>query len=273
MNDKVLAMLKKAKSRFLLSLGCMRPGEVFRKKEKFGFTGDYGSWAEALRDSSGYDSTIILEKTTAACLEVIDGKAAYERDSVIFDEIQYAWPLLAGLMWVAAQSQGKLNVLDFGGSLGTTYYQNRRFLMHLPEVRWNIVEQPDHVEVGKTLFQNKELRFYATIEECLNDTSPSVLILSSVLHYLKEPYSFLDEVLSLRFPHMIFDRTLFLTGNFPDRLTVQRISPKIYEASVPCWQLNLQKFLSYFKSKYELVVEFEGFQEGKGFIFRLKGEN
>jgi len=246
---------------------------IFFEKKKHGFTGNYASWAEALRDSSGYDSKIILEKTTAASRKMRDGNAAYERDSVTFDEIQYAWPLLAGLMWFAAQSQGKLNVLDFGGSLGTTYFQNRKFLKCLPEVRWNIVEQPDHVEVGKALFQNSELRFYFTIEECLNDTSPSALILSSVLHYLEEPYSFLEKVLSLGFRYMIFDRTLFLNQDLPDRLTVQKISPNIYEASVPCWQLNLQKFLSYFKSKYELVAEFEGFQEGKGFIFALKGES
>jgi putative methyltransferase (TIGR04325 family) len=71
--------------------------------------------------STGYDSEIILEKTRDALLKVKNGEAAYERDSVLFDEIQYAWPLLTSLMWVAAQAKGILNVLDFGGSLGTTY--------------------------------------------------------------------------------------------------------------------------------------------------------
>ena len=87
-------------------------------RDAYGLSGDYHSWDEALASSAGYDSEIILEKTRAALLKVKNGEAAYERDSVLFDEIEYAWPLLAGLMWVAARCQGTLNVLDFGGSLG-----------------------------------------------------------------------------------------------------------------------------------------------------------
>src|SRR5262244_902114 len=78
-----------------------------------GLSGDYGSWDEAVRASTGYDSQIILEKTKTALLQVKHGQAAYERDSVVLAEIQYSWPLLAGLLWVAAQSGGRLNVLDF----------------------------------------------------------------------------------------------------------------------------------------------------------------
>jgi len=110
-------------------------------------SGNYRSWNEAVAASTGYDLELILEKTKAALLKVKNGEVIYERDSVLFNEVQYAWPLLAGLMWVAAQSRGRLNVLDFGGSLGSTYFQNRAFLRDLPEVRWNIIEQPAHVNV------------------------------------------------------------------------------------------------------------------------------
>ena len=70
----------------------------------------------------------ILDKVLAATLKVKQGQAVFERDSVLFDEIEYSWPLLAGLMWAAASNGGKLNVLDFGGALGSSYYQNRKFL-------------------------------------------------------------------------------------------------------------------------------------------------
>jgi putative methyltransferase (TIGR04325 family) len=79
-----------------------------------GVTGDFASWDEAKRASIGYDIDIILKKTKESLLKVKKGEAIYERDSVLFDEIQYSWPLLAGLLWVAAQSSGDLNVLDFG---------------------------------------------------------------------------------------------------------------------------------------------------------------
>ena len=76
------------------------------RKNDFGLSGDYISWKEAKRNTTGYNSEIILEKTKSAVLKVKNGDAAYERDSVLLSEIQYAWPLLAGLMWVAARCGG-----------------------------------------------------------------------------------------------------------------------------------------------------------------------
>ena len=123
-------------------------------------------------------------------MKVKNGEAVYERDSVLFDEIEYAWPGLAGLMWSRLRCGGTLNVLDFGGSLGSTYFQNRAFLSVLPGVRWNIVEQSRHVETGKAWFEDDRLRFYPDIADCLADTQPNVVLLSNVLQYLEHPYAF-----------------------------------------------------------------------------------
>ena len=85
---------------------------------KYGWKGNYKTWQAALDNSSGYDSDLILQKVKDATLKVKKGEAVYERDSVLFDEIEYSWPLLSGLMLAAAKRNGELNVLDFGGSLG-----------------------------------------------------------------------------------------------------------------------------------------------------------
>jgi len=239
-------------------------------------SGDYSSWGEALAASTGYDSEIILEKTRAALLKVKSGEAAYERDSVLFDEIQYAWPLLAGLMWVAAQSGGRLNVLDFGGSLGSTYFQNRRFLERLPAVRWNIIEQPAHVRVGKEFFEDNQLKFYNSIEECLTQTSPNVAIASGVLQYIEQPYELLGKLMSLPVSCVIIDRTPFWSGEY-DRLCIQRIAPSIFNASYPMWIFSLRKFRNAL-SGATLKEEFDGFENGlfgllwKGFIIGLSHE-
>ena len=45
-------------------------------------------------------------------MKVKKGEAVYERDSMIFDQIEYSWPVLFGLMWAAAQNSGYLKVLD-----------------------------------------------------------------------------------------------------------------------------------------------------------------
>ena len=225
--------------------------------DSYGLSGDYHSWSAAMAASTGYDSGIILEKTRAALMKVKNGDAVYERDSVLFDEIQYTWPLLAGLMWVAARCGGTLNVLDFGGSLGSTYFQNRAFLSALPQVRWNIVEQFRHVETGKACFEDDHLRFYANIAECLAENHPNVVLFSSVLQYLENPYAVFEQVLGLPCDWIMIDRTPFWTGS-TDRLCVQRVPPHIYPATYPCYILSMPRFHAYLEEKsMQIRAEFD----------------
>jgi len=222
----------------------------------YGLSGDYRSWGEAMAASTGYDGEVILEKTRLALLAVKNGGAAFERDSVLFDEIEYAWPLLAGLMWVAARCGGTLNVLDFGGSLGSTYFQNLAFLSALPGVRWNIVEQPQHVKTGEEWFEDDHLRFYADIADCLAETQPNVVLLSGILQYLERPYAILDQVLALPCEYVIIDRTPFWSGS-ADRLCVQAVPPSIYPASYPSWIFSGQRFRSRLHDDWRLIVTFD----------------
>jgi len=212
-----------------------------RGEKAASFSGDYASWGEALAASTGYDADLILKKTRDALVEVRDGRAAYERDSVTFDAIEYSWPLAAGLLRAAALHGGSLDVLDFGGSLGSTYYQNRSLLDALPSLTWSIVEQPKHVAVGRESFQDDVLRFYGTIEECLAERRPTVLILGSVLQYLEDPRQLMLDVSTLPIDHIVIDRTPFWAGA-GDRLVVQQVASYIYDATYPCWLLSESRF-------------------------------
>lgn len=235
-----------------------------------GLSEEYSSWDKAVADSNGYGSKTILEKTKVALLKVKNGEAIYERDSVLFNKIQYTWALLAGLMWVAAQSNGRLNVLDFGGSLGSTYYQNRAFLYNLPGLQWNIIEQPAHVKVGKKYFEDEVLKFFPNTGSYLSETNPNVILLSGVLHYLDDPYDVLDKLMDLPCDYVIIDRTPFWEGNF-DKLYIQKT--EIFNLSYPMWVFSLNKFQKIFRSA-KMVEEFTGFEDGlfdirwKGFIVK-----
>jgi len=221
-----------------------------------GLTGDYAKWETAQADSMGYDTDIILSRKVDALGKIKRGEAVYERDSVLFDEIQYAWPLLAGLLWVAACSAGKLNVLDFGGSLGSTWFQNRAFLNGLHDLRWNIIEQPHYVEEGQNEFQNDQLRFYGSVTECLEETEPNVILLSGVLQYLEQPYDLLDSLRSSPCEFLIIDRTPFWAGS-ADRICVQQVPPEIYPASFPSWIFSTQRFRSILSLNWDVVAEFD----------------
>ena len=241
-----------------------------KEKLQYGWFGNYSTWEQAKSNCTGYESDIILEKCKNAFLKVKNGEAVYERDSVLFDKVEYSYPLLAGLMWVAAQYSGKLNVIDFGGSLGSTYFQNKLFLKDLNDVKWNIVEQEKFVDAGKELISNEELSFFYSIKECYDyykNEKPNSIILSGVIQYMEDPLLFLKEIISIGFNFIIIDRTLFNKekGNI---LTIQKVPAEIFDASYPCWFLDKDNFMDLFKDKYELINKFEGFCEGKGFIFK-----
>lgn len=221
----------------------------------YGLSGDYRNWGEALAESTGYQSDVILEKTREALLKVKNGEAVYERDSVLFDEIEHAWPVLAGLMWEAARNGGVLNVLDYGGSLGSTYFQCRDFLAHLPRVRWNIVEQARHVETGKAWFEDASLRFYASVADCLADSQPNVVLLSCVLQYLEHPHELLEQLQALPCSAILIDRTSFWSGP-ADRLCVQTVPPAIYPASYPSWIFSRERFRFSLREGWRIMATF-----------------
>lgn len=232
----------------------------FLIKGKYGLRGDYPDWQSALAKCEGYQSPVIFEKVYDAALKVKKGKAPYERDSVLFDKIQYSWPILAGLMWVAAQSEGKLNIADFGGAFGTTYFQNINFLKSLPEVRWNVIEQKHYVASGQKDFQTEELKFYYTLKEYCEDNPSRAVLFSGVLQYLEKPYSILEEIRQRNFDFILIDRTPFSEAS-KDKIVIQKVPPQIFDASYPCWVFSEEKFRNFFKG-YKIISDFPGF-EGK----------
>ena len=246
-----------------------------RLRYQYGWFGDYPSWEAAVAESSGYQSDVILSRVRDAALQVKQGLARYEGDSVLFPEIQYSWPLLASLMHIASVNNGVLRLLDFGGSLGSTYNQNRRFLQGLPEVKWCIVEQEHFVRCGKEYFEDDRLRFHNSIQDCFASERPDAILLSSVLQYLSEPYELINEVIEKRFSYILIDRTGFSMDG-KHHITLQKVNPTIYAASYPCHFFSRDKFCARFEPHYELVTEFPAMDKSAyaaeffGFLYRRR---
>ncbi|UJS18593.1 MAG: methyltransferase, TIGR04325 family [Candidatus Jettenia sp.] len=238
----------------------------------YGFFGNYSSWDEAKKVSTGYDSDLILDKIRDSMLKIKTGEAVFERDSVVFNTIQYSWPLLAGLLWIASKNDNKLSIIDFGGSLGSTYFQCKNFLSNLDDLKWSIVEQSKFVTCGKEMFEGEQLRFFYDLESCQAQVRANVILLSAVLQYVENPYSFLEKIINMDFKYILFDRTPFLEKG-KDRITIQKVPPCIYTASYPAWFFSKEKFLDLFSERYKLIAEFDAHDKAnipsvfKGFIF------
>ena len=220
------------------------------------FEGNFSSWEEAAAVCTGYDAGHILAKVLAATLEVKRGGAVFERDSVLFDRIEYAWPVTAGLMWAAARNGGHLDVLDFGGALGSGYFQNQNLLGALRDVHWSIVEQPHYVQAGRAHIEDARLRFYDSIDLCLEANRPNVVLLSSVLQYLEYPYDVFEQLSRSGACCLIIDRTPFSSIG-ADRILVQRVPAQIYSASYPMWALSKTRFLDIAEKYWKLLAAYD----------------
>ena len=241
------------------------------------FEGDYARWADAQADCDGYEARVILERTTEAARTVKRGEAAFERDSVVYTKPAYVWPLLTSLLWAAARHGGSLSVLDFGGSLGSTYFQHRSWLKDLARLRWSIVEQPSYVKVGREEFEDESLKFFDDVPAALRAERSRVLLVSAVLQYLEAPYAMLEELMNADFDVILLDRLAF-SGEGRDKLTVQRVGERIYPASYPAWFFDRQRFVGALERRYRLVQVFQpadrasGGNYYEGLLFERKAE-
>lgn len=244
------------------------------------YSGNFASWGDAVAVSDGYGAQPIFERTRAALLEVKAGKARFERDSVLLDKPELPFFAIAGLLRTAAL-EGRLSVLDFGGSLGSSYFQCRSFLAGIPNLRWAVVEQPAYVACGSKEFADSELVFHDSIEKCILAERPNVALLSGVVHYLSDPYGFMHEFVARGIRSIIVDRMPFLRSGSV-RLTVQRVPPSIYRASYPAWFLSEARLLQIVEEAgYHRLAEYDGADraelEGevpyfKGFIWAWTGD-
>jgi putative methyltransferase (TIGR04325 family) len=224
--------------------------------EEIHFSGDYRSWGEAAKLGTGYDQKEILEKVLSATLAVKTGKAVAQRDGVILEKTPYNFPLIATLLRAALDNGNRLNVLDYGGSLGSSYFDSRDFIKPVSDLNWSIVEQAHFVAAGRTYVASKELHFFETIEDCAHTYPPHVIVLSGILQYLENPWSTLQDLHRLKSQYVFVDRTAFIIAD-SDRLTIQHVPGWIYEAKLPAWFLSETKFLKWISdSSLKILGEF-----------------
>lgn len=226
------------------------------KPRKYGWTGNYQDWNLAKNKCAGYNDDIILSKIKESTLKVKNGEFAWERDGMILDRVYYSWPLLSHLMLSAARNKGDLSVIDFGGSLGTSYFQNRQYLKSLANVTWTIVEQPNYVKIGTENIAFEGLDFCETIDLAFEKHKKyDVFLINCVLPYLDDPYEFLEHLKSYSFKTIIIENTYY---NYKpeDRICIQTVDPMFYDSSYPCWFLNYEKVKSIFLDSYEVFQEY-----------------
>lgn len=263
----------KRKKRELTFLKMEKSRKYDPKSKKTGWFGNFDTWEQVGKFCTGYDDDIIFEKVLASALLVKKGEAAYERDSVVFSSIQYSWPVTAFICRAGIENASNLTIIDFGGALGTHYYQNKSFISGFKNISWRVVEQDKFVNFGKEMFEDGVLSFHNSILSAADSNTIDVLLFSSVLPYLKNPDLFLQQALTAEPKYIIIDRTYIIAKR---RLVIQVVPPSIYSAKYPCWFLTEAEIVEALSKKYVMVNKFEALEgaiwsdvKSMGYVFKL----
>lgn len=246
------------------------------KRDPITFRLGFENWSDASSAATGYDQEAIAKQVLEATLAVASGRAAFERDGVLFDHIEYSWPLTAGLL-LAVGSGSPGHVMDFGGALGGTYLGHRALLPS--SVTWSVVEQPSFVRLAEAHVAVPGLSFFTSVRECVAARAPSIALLSSVLQYLPNPFEMLASICAEpSIEWVLIDRTSCVDrgSSLP---AVQTVRPPIYDASYPVWFLEEQRVNDVASSAFDLVASFDSFErwtvgrrvfQDRGWIFRRR---
>lgn len=161
---------------------------------------------------------------------------------------------MASLLHEALAKKGNLNILDFGGSLGSSYFQ------HLPmfsecNLSWHVIEQEHFVEAGKKHFQSESLHFHESIDACNSLHEVDFVLLSSVLQYIEEPEAIIRIVKNTKANVILIDKTI-VNYSKRNRIYLQKVPPSIYPASYPCWSLSEEWLIEELFDSYKLSTDF-----------------
>lgn len=224
------------------------------KVTKLFYWGEYQTWNEAQRAINlgvdSYASQVIFDRVVQATEMVRKGMAVYEQDGVCFHKMLVNYELIAAFLYVYAK-ENRLEVVDFGGSLGSTYFRYRQLWEELG-AKWTVVEQKHFVDYGRKHIG--EIKFEYSLDKCAE--SSNCILLSSVCSYLEEPYEILGNILQRKFPHIIIDEQAFHPED-KNMVMLQNVPPSIYEAVYPVTLFSLSEFKQFIEDRGYRIWEWD----------------
>jgi putative methyltransferase (TIGR04325 family) len=221
--------------------------KIFRKTKYF--SGPYKNWEIAQSKSAGYESIEIFEKVKISADKIKKTQRGYERDSIILSDKEYDHNILNILSNFLDKKDKVLNILDFGGSLGSLYFKYRKKINQ--KFNWSIIEQTKFVDEGIKNFQNDELNFFYNIEEYSAKHKVDIVLLSSSLQYLRNYEDVILKLIDLNPKYIIILKTPFSKRKI-NEVFIQKPLKHIYKSTYPCWILSYGYFLNIMEKKFVL---------------------
>ncbi len=215
------------------------------------YEGDYKNWNEAALECSGYGDKNILTKVADSINKVILGEAVWERDSSVFFEQKFVYRICASILRCAIQNDNKgVNVLDIGGSLGSTYFQNAKYLAEVNNLHYVVAEQVNFAEYGHKNLENEVLKFVNSEVDYNCFGKWDIVLMSASLQYIYPYKKVVSKVLDAKPHYIILDRVL--VGN-RKRICKQIVPARICSSSYPVIVFDESTIYQLFESDYKML--------------------
>ncbi|WP_051952485.1 TIGR04325 family methyltransferase [Methylocapsa aurea] len=205
----------------------------------------YKHWAMSRRDSSGlyYGVYNTYEEAFA---DLPSWRAAgWDNDGAAAMWVDNISPIRAGtypvFFWLSQLLHEGSIVIDYGGSIGLTYYGFRRYAHQPADLRWIVVEVPRIAEQGRCVAKREAAASieFETALEAVPDGD--VLLALGSLQYMKQSVPGLLELRATNPPHVILNKVPLTQGN--SYWTLQNFGPSI----CPYRVYNEADFIGYFE--------------------------
>lgn len=219
------------------------------KYPKVKFIGPYKNWKNANQDSTGYRNQKILNKIIKNTIISSNNDKFYERDGELLSDNNYPKEIIK---FINLNYKKKLKLIDFGGSLGSFFFQNRSKIK-AKLIEWIIYEQEYLVNAGLKNIKHKNIHFIKNIKK-LKKFKPDIVLFSSVLEYLEKPKKHINEMLKIKsIKYIIIDR-LIVSNDNKDKIFIQKNPKKYFNMSYPCRIFSKNNFLlNYFKNQKKII--------------------
>jgi putative methyltransferase (TIGR04325 family) len=221
---------------------------------KIRLRGEFSLWEDALKKSSGYNDPLIFNKSKNSIKKILNKEAKYERDTVLFYNEDPDIQLIKIIKKLYKNKN--IKICDFGGSFGSSYFQNITFL-NKKKIEWNVVEQKKIVEYANKHIKIKKLNFFNNLD-FISKKKIDLIIFSSVIQYLEAPYLILKKITKNKIKNIIISRTPF--SHKKEIIKIQYVPKHIYNSSYPVRIFNKFSFLKFmringYKIKKKLKVD------------------
>lgn len=215
------------------------------------YLGDYQNWEDAADECAGYDDSIIIGKVIDSIEKVKRGEAVWERDSFLFYQEKYNYQICAAILRCAVKNGGRVvRILDIGGSLGSTWFQNRNYLSGLTNLEYIVAEQDHFAEYGHENLEDSTLKFIKSTDKWEDMEHFDIILMSASLQYIPQYEEVILRMKKAKPHYVILDRLLTSDRR---RFCMETVPEALYLSSYPVVIFDRNEVECFFKHDYKLI--------------------